>query len=85
MALELDEMRMSSSSAITVQWPGSDCGGGPEAFREHFMDPILVDGDKWERMKVRFYVTPLVLNTGGDKSKRARSKVVLAKADVVLA
>ncbi|KAK2606148.1 hypothetical protein QQS21_003431 [Conoideocrella luteorostrata] len=88
LALELDNMRMSSKAIITVVWPDEilkSRGAKCREYHDTFME--IVDGgeDAPADPEVTMFVTPILLKKGNANGKNYDSELVLVKADVVLA
>ncbi|KAK9438889.1 hypothetical protein VB005_07037 [Metarhizium brunneum] len=88
LALELDEMIMTSRAMITVVWPGEvpeiNAGNCTE-YREWYMEAIQEEREPGENVRLKLCVTPILLKKGNARGTNYESLIVLVKGDVVVA
>ncbi|KAF5125397.1 hypothetical protein E5D57_010084 [Metarhizium anisopliae] len=88
LALELDEMIMTSRAMITMVWPGEvpeiNAGNCTE-YREWYMEAIQEEREPGENVRLKLCVTPILLKKGNARGTNYESQIVLVKGDVVVA
>ncbi|KHO00121.1 uncharacterized protein MAM_02044 [Metarhizium album ARSEF 1941] len=88
LALELDDMIMTSKATFTVVWPAEmgefNTGNGTE-YRASHMEVVQEDGEPSENVTLRLCVTPLLLKRGNANGRNYETQIVLVKSDVVVA
>ncbi|KIE03338.1 hypothetical protein MAJ_00852, partial [Metarhizium majus ARSEF 297] len=88
LALELDEMIMTSRVMITVVWPGEvpeiNAGNCTE-YQEWYMEAIQEEREPGENVRLKLCVTPILLKKGNARGTNYESQIVLVKGDVVVA
>ncbi|EFY90830.1 hypothetical protein J3458_002968 [Metarhizium acridum] len=88
LALELDDMIMTSRAMVTVVWPNEipELNAGIHtAYCESYMELVEGDREPGENVGLTLSVTPILLKKGNARGTNYESQIVLVKGDVVVA